>query len=211
MNRASIRAEVRRRLGDNTAFWTDANINDSINEGLEEMAEASEYYETSETENLSASSPIYDLSSLLDNDILRVSSIWNTQKEQWMQPTGPHLLNRKYARWEAITGEPESYYFRGLWHLRFFPKVAASSGTFTVYYSAVPPLLALDTQSPGFPEEYHYGLVEYALYDLLSQDQETNEALLHWAEYLGYEAGLFRWVKDRGNRAGVMGDNSAGI
>lgn len=205
MNRGSIRAEVRRRLGENTVFWTDANIDTSINEGLEEIAEASEYYETSESESLVADQPVYNLKTLLDYDLLRITSIWNPQRTQWMYPTAPHLLGRLYRRWEAIKGQPEAYYVRGLWNLRPYPKAAQSSGTLTLDYVAIPPLLAADDAVPGFPEEFQYGLVEYALYDLLAQDQETAEALLHYVEYLKHESGLTQWARERGNRSGVVG------
>jgi hypothetical protein len=54
-----------------------------------------------------------------------------------------------------------------------------------------------DTDEPELPEEYHMGIICYAVYDLLAQDAETEKALMWWAEYVQYETKLRDYVETR--------------
>ncbi len=65
------------------------------------------------------------------------------------------------------------------------------------YYKALPTPLSEDDDEPGFHDAYHYGLVEYALFDLYAQDAESNLALAHWQAYLGYETQLYEFTQRR--------------
>ena len=65
--------------------------------------------------------------------------------------------------------------------------------------------MSAGTDEPGFHRTFHYGLVEYAVSDLLSQDNETDLALRVWKEYLLYENGLKDYVEGRASVPTVHG------
>jgi hypothetical protein len=58
------------------------------------------------------------------------------------------------------------------------------------------------TDTPGFPEEFHAGLVDLAVSDLLAQERETSKALRYWDRGMGYGAELRQYVGGRQRLAG---------
>ncbi len=202
MTFAELQAEVFHRLDEDSAdpaFWTEAEVQAAINEGYEEMSDASEWYERDHNLPLLSKRTYYDLRSALGGEtVLTFQHAYNQTTRRWLYPGELRELDyRTFNQWEEITGQPEQFFVRGLFWLGTFPKAAADSGTIQTYFTALPPALFVDGDTPGSPEEFHYGLVEYALGDLLSQDGETQKALLHFKEYLTYEAGLKGWVEGR--------------
>ena len=57
--------------------------------------------------------------------------------------------------------------------------------------------MSADSDTPGFPQEFHFGIVEYALYDLFAQEGDTQKALKHWMDYEAYENALSKYVDGR--------------
>ena len=104
---------------------------------------------------------------------------------------------RVFPQWEDTIGPPERFFLRGLFWLGTFPKAAADGTTLQTWFTALPPSLEHDGSEPGFPEQFQYGLVEYAAGDLCLQDAEPTKALLHFKEYLTYETALMNDVASR--------------
>lgn len=213
MNLSELEAAVFRGLDESQTspvYWSQTDVDAALNEGVECLAEASEYNELSETLGLTAARTYYNLKALLTvaDRFLRVTRIWNPVASRWMEiVTIRELDEETYARWERTPGEPQNAIIRGLWWLGIFPRPTASTGTLTVYFAALPVPLALPTDTPGFPQEWHRGIVHYALYDLLAQSGETAKAIEHFKHFLEYQAGLVAYVKQRmrKDRVGVIG------
>lgn len=214
MDFTALKLEVTRRLDESSSspvFWTQAQIGESINKGLREIADATEYYETSDTIALTAATYAYDLTDStwsFSPTILSVRACHNDQTNRWMRPTTVKEMDRKYAKWETQVGEPDQYMLRGLWWLEFDLAVSSTAGTVTVYYTALPTDLSSGSDTPGFPQEYHLALVDYALYDCLCQEGENTKSLYYYGRYKEREEGLRRYVQQRliHDRVGAFGD-----
>lgn len=195
--------EVFLRLAENSSsptFWSRDEVKAALNDGYEEISDATEWYERNQVINLLSNRTYYDLRSVLSADtFLTPKRCLNSQTDRWLTPTSIRDMDTQlYRRWEVITvTEPERMFQRGLWWLGVFPQKGADSGTLRFYFTAIPPPLSADGDEPGFPEEFHYGLIEYAIGDLLGQEAESGKAIGKWGEYLGFEAGLGSYVDGR--------------
>jgi hypothetical protein len=202
MTFAELKAEVFRRLEENPdtpAFWTEVDVAEALNDGYEELSDASEFYERNAILNLLSNRTYYDLRCVLgDTQVLSFRTAFNSTTRRWMSPTDPRTLDtRVFQQWENITGEPEAIFTRGLWWLGVYPQAATDTGNMKVYFSSIPPALVNEDDKPGFPEEYHEALIEYAVGDLLSQDGETNKALRHFEEYMKLQGAMMKAVDGR--------------
>ena len=199
MNLSELEAIVMARADESATspvYWTSADVQHALQEGYQCISEASEWYETNETYGLTDGLMYHNLQLLLDKVPLRVTSVWNTQTNRWLTPCSVRDLDREIHKWEEIGGEPEQWFIRGVWTLGLFPIPDDTGGTITIYHTALPAALTTTTE-PGFPGEFQYGLIHYALYELFGQEAETREALRHWDIYEGYEKALKRWVDHR--------------
>lgn len=202
MNFSEIKTEVFRRLRESSsdpAFWTETDVEGAINEGYEEISDASEWYERNFNMPQLSKRTYYDLKRVFgDNPVLTVKHMYNATTRRWLYPVEVRDLDyRTFTQWEDIAGEPEMWFVRGLFWLGTFPKATADSGVLKVYYTSLPTAMSHSYDVPGFPSDFHYGLVEYALGELLSQESEQTKALDHFSEYLGYEKGLKDWTDGR--------------
>jgi hypothetical protein len=203
MNFGEMKTEVTRRLRDpstSTVFWSDTDVATAINDGLMELSDATEWYETYSVLSLLSSQIYYDLRTVLSDTILSPKCAFNQTTNIWLTPVCIRDLDyQTYREWETITGEPEKMFMRGLWWLGLFPKASADDtlGSLKLYFSAIPPAMDDDTDELDIPEEFQIALIEYALFDLLAQDKETKEALRHWVQYAALEERFRRYVGDR--------------
>lgn len=200
MTLAELRTEVFRRLEESASspvFWTAADITAALNEGYQEISDESEWDERVLTIDLLRERPYYDVRTVFPSSMLAIGAAYNDQTSRWLFPASPGDLAKGRLRWETVTGEPSHLLVRGLFWLGYWPQVAADSGTVQQHYVALPDDLVDDDDTPGFPETVHYGLVEYALAELWSQDAETTKAVQAWQMYLLYERALTDWVQGR--------------
>jgi hypothetical protein len=201
MNFLEMKTEVFRRLNESASspvFWEDADVEDALNEGLEELSDSTEWYETYSVIGLLSNLQYYDLRTLLSGTFLTPRSVQNQQNSRWMNYCTLRDLDFRTTRqWEAVTGEPEKVFLRGLWWLGTFPRSASDSGYLKFWHTAIPQPLVEDADTPEFPEEFHRALVEYAIYDLLCQDGETRKAMAHWAKYGAIEQSFNLYVQRR--------------
>lgn len=200
MTRADLRTEVFRRLQESSSapvFWTADDIDAAVDEGYDELSDATEWCERWFTVDLLQQRPAYDLRTLTTDTVLNIGRAFHVDTNRWLTPTTPRELDRGYRRWETVTGAPIRLWMSGLWWLRYYPLAGTDAGEVKQYIVVLPDALADDADEPGFPETLHYGLVEYALADLWAQDGEPTKALAAWKAYLAYEAGLMAFVQGR--------------
>ncbi len=202
MNFGQMQTEVRRKLNETSAtFWTNDDIQEALNEGYGEISDETEWYEREATIQTTANRLYHDLRSILGDTFLSLRRVWNATTEEWLYPTGHREMDGGYRQWELVQGEPRQVYIRGLWWLAQWPKRPVDDGRSRVVYTAIPPAMDDSTDEPEFPKEFHRGIVEYALSDLLSQERETKKAVACWNQYLTYQQGLKQFVQGRQSQA----------
>lgn len=210
MTRAEIRAEVFRRLRESSSlpvFWQETDINVSMQEGYEEIADATEWYETYQTISILKDRPYYDARTLIRDQFLVLGKAFNVTTDRWLTAVKPGDLDLNDLRWERRATEPEYVMVRGLWWIGYWPVKGAAVGKVKQYFIGLPPPLEDDDDEPRFEEEVHYGLVEYVLWDLFAQDGEVDLAWAAWKEYLRYE-GMLGVIKGKRNRVPKLTGNS---
>ncbi len=201
MQLSELVTEVYRRIDESEnapAYWLETDVIKALNEGYEEISDATEWCETNETLSFVQDILYYDINLLFSSvPPFKVTGIFNNQTSRWLRQDSVNNLDKRYASWQQIGGEPEVYIVRGLWMIGLWPRPDANSGSAAVYFSSMPALLVADADTPGFPAEFHFALIEYALYELMSQDAETKESLVHYQRYKGYEQRLKLWTQER--------------
>lgn len=212
MTFAELKAEVFRRLEEAASapvFWTDADVALALNDGYQEISDATEWCEDIFTLALLRERPYYDVRFLTPRPVLRLTAAFNNQTQRWLTPCVPTDLDAGYRRWETVTGEPTHQMVRGLWFLGLWPMADEEHGSIQQHFTTLPASLRLAADEPGFPETVHYGLVEYALADLWAQDAEATKATTAWQTYLAFEAALMDWVQGRAAVPLVHGHHTA--
>jgi len=199
MNLGEIHRKVRKRLDEESqAFFSDEDILASIQEGYEEMADASGFFERWAMVKMLKGRTYYDLSQILPRSFLAVSRVFNPNTNKWLDPVTDRDLDYKtLPQWELTDGTPEKYLVRGVWWLGVFPHERQDTPGLRVYHIGLAPPLREPTDVPQFPQEFHEGLVTFAISDCLAQQRETKKALKYWASYSVYEGQLTDYVDRR--------------
>ena len=207
MTFAELKAQTFRRLREVSpgVFASEADIEQAINEGYQEISDATEWCERWQTIDLLRERPYYDLRTVVGPSLLAISAAYHEDNNRWLVPTSLHELDGIDRRWEARIGPPERLLTRGLWWLGYWPRAGSDSGTIKQYYISLPDALADDDEEPGFPEPFHEALADFAVADLVAQDAEAKQAMLAWDSYLAREAGLRKWVRERAEVQTVRG------
>ncbi len=198
MTLAEMKSDVRRRLNESGAeFFSDDDIADSLQEGLDEIADITEYYEREATLGLLTGRTYYDLRTVLPDTFLSPRAAWNTTTQRWLTATDARDLDeRTFVQWELTYGEPVRYLMRGNWWLGTWPRNSSDSLGIRMIYTSIPAALT-DDEEPAFPVEFHMAAPDFAVFDLLGQERETQKALALWNSFLGYCAGLKKHVQSR--------------
>jgi len=199
---SEIRSRVRTRFEhSSTTRWTNADINAAINAGLEELSEATGYYERHISIPLKQDRTYYDLRGLIPDTALTVSAVWHENTNRWLNP----LTHREmtYEEWETVIGDPIVWFPRGLWWLGLWPHPSGDVDQWVkVYFCGIAPALTDDAQEPAdLPEEFCDALEEYAIYELEQREGETEKALMMWQSYRQREYQLAQHVSHRVHRA----------
>lgn len=199
MNFGDMKTQTRRKLNELAAnFWSDEDVAAALNKGLAEMADATEYYERYVNIPLLSGRGYYNLKNVIDDTFLSPRRAFNTITGRWLIPTDTREMDyHTYVQWELTSGQPERYLMRGNWWVCFFPRPDSDGREVRFYHTAIPPEMEDDDDEPGFPREFHQGVVDYALYDCMAQDREEKKALAFWASYKVHEAGLHQYVERR--------------
>ena len=199
---SDIRSRVRTRFeAASTTRWSNADVNDAINDGLAELGEATRYYERYVSVPLKEARTYYDLRGLTPETVLSVTGVWHEAGNRWLSPVS--VADLRFEEWEETSGDPGSWFTRGQWWLGFWPRSSGDPGEFVrVYFTAVPPDMDADGDGPHqLPDEFVPALEEYALYELYQREGETQKALFWWGKYKEREMSLERHMAHRVSRA----------
>jgi hypothetical protein len=184
------------------SYWTEEDVEDALNEAYEEITDHSEWYETSQNFTVYAHRTYHDLRYMLSDpsSFLRVAAVYNLTTNRWLEPTNKLLLDlHSYREWETVSvTEPQCWFMRGLWWLGLFPRKASdTANAIKVFLKRMPTALANESDEPGFFEDLHDALVDYAVYDLLCQDHEFNKAQKYFDRFLTKAEDLKNRVEGR--------------
>jgi hypothetical protein len=205
MTFGEMQTEVRRKLHESGVdFFSNQDVKDAINEGSDELADATEWHERQVTIPLLQGRTHYDLTTVIPEPFLTPLRCWNVTTSQWLTPVDPLELDTKtWVQWELIYGEPQKYMMRGNGWLGVFPRRSANGGGVRFIYTSIPGAMTDDDEEPEFPREFHPALTEFAISDLLAQVRERKKALDRWASYVSYQEGLRAYVNNRQSIAGI--------
>ena len=151
----------------------------------------------------------YDLRGFTPEDMIGVTSVWDTVSSAWLDPVGePDSVGG--VRWEASAGQPQVFWMRGIYWLGVWPIPSDSTGYIRVHFSGLAPHFVIDQDVLAeLPDDFIPALEDYALYEMSAQDGETSKAMEHYKNY-SERSDAFRQFVERRTvtaRHGVIGSN----
>jgi hypothetical protein len=106
-----VRTRYESASGGSSTRWSDTRLTDFVNEGLENLAESTGFYERYTTIPFQAERNYFDLRGFTPETVVRVKSVYNSQGGgAWLQPVNPDLLD---MNWRRATGVPQCFWTRG--------------------------------------------------------------------------------------------------
>lgn len=186
MTRIQIRALVRANLSDaGVTFFDDAAINDSLQDGYNEVAAKCRCIQKSAVVNQVANSPYYDFITLGISDYLGTIAIFNPSTNFWLRDDiSLRDFDRLRRDWEKWSGQPQFWAPHSLKYIAVAPNLAATNGEqFTLWYWATAPVMTSDSDVPLIATDMQNILEEYATADLLEDASEVTKASVYWSDY----------------------------
>lgn len=167
----------------NPTYYTTLDMNDSIQDGVDEICAFSGCIWKSATIPFVANKSYYDLLTLIP-DYIGVVAIFNNTIKRWLLPQSRRKFNQDRIDWESAVGVP--YYFDVVSHryMVIYKKPgAANYGNMFVFYRAAATTLA-DTTNIPIPEDHLTALENYCVADLWEQNQEFTKGSERLKEYI---------------------------
>jgi len=182
MTRDDIAARVRFNLNDTgITFYSANDINDSIQDGYNEVVALGRTIESTATINFVANLSYYDLSTLI-SDYMHIIGIFNNNSKKWLDYLPLKLLQATDARWETKTGQPKFFTVLDDSYIALYPKLGSASGNMLVMYKAKANTLLAAT-TPTIQTYNQVVLEQYSTSDLLEQAEEYSKAQRFSVEY----------------------------
>lgn len=174
MTRVDLTARLQNYLP-NTTYYQPIDFNDSIQDGLSEVAALTGCVYNTATIPFTANRTYYDFLTLLP-DYIGVVAIFNSVIRRWLFPTSLTKLNQARWDWEVAGGTP--YWFVPINHRYvaiYMKPLTVGYGNMYVFYRAAAPTLT-DTTLLPVPADHIQALEGYVLTDLWEQNQEFSKA-----------------------------------
>jgi hypothetical protein len=187
----------------NTEYYDIQAMNDSIQDGMDEVAAFSGCIYASASLPFVENRTYYDMLTLLP-DYIGVVAIYNAAINRWLIPTSEKQLDQDRIDWESAYGTP--YYFNCKNHryIAIYKKPANPGyGNMYVFYIASAPLLNDGTSIP-IPDDHMTALESYCIQDLWAQQQEFSKASTYTDTYARNLETLRVYMRNRRNSDRVM-------
>lgn len=182
MTRDEIKTRVASNLYDSGMVnFTDDTINDSIQDGYDEVSLLTQCIEKIATVSFVDQLTYYNLATLI-SDYYRVIAIWNNNTNRWLEPIAFGELEEFGSRWETYNGEPSHFSPVGWEYVAIYRKPSTASGNMLVFYKAFADTLA-GGSTPVIPAGEGNILEYYSTQDLLDQHLEYAKAQTYWNIY----------------------------
>src|SRR3990172_6158683 len=201
---STITARARTKFEqESSTRWPDSAFHLAINEVLDELSEATHFYERVVSIPISADRIYYDLHVYVPDDFISVRAVWSTSLEHWLNPSTPE---RFYPRWEEAVGDPHEFFTRGWNWLGVYPHPASSAtGFLRVYFSCLAPRFThAQSVLSDLTDDFATALEDYAVYDLQVQDGEPEKALIRWGAFAARQQALAGFVAGRSRAVGSI-------
>jgi len=184
-NRVDIKLKVT-NFFQNPAYYLGADLNDSIQDGTDEITAFSGCNYGVALIPFVGSLSYYDLLTLIPNYI-GVIAIFNGATKCWMTPTSVRKLDQYRPDWETAIGTPEFFVPINHRYIAICKKpLVQDYGNMYMLYVSSSPVLDDATTLP-FPSEYAQLIEAYVKTDLWEQNEEFTKAS---KEFLIYQQQL---------------------
>lgn len=197
MNRTQMAARLQ-NFFQNPAYYKSIDINDSLQDGLDEIAAFTGCIFKSATIPFTQNTTYYNMVNLIP-DYIGVYAIFNAVIRRWMTPSSLRKFNQVRIDWETIGGTP--FYFSPVSHryLAIFRKpLVPAYGNMYVFYVASAPLLNDTTEIP-IPDDHLSALESYSIQDLWEQNQEFSKAANYLETYSNNLESLRVYMQNKRN------------
>lgn len=200
-----------------TVRWSDADILKAVNEGLDDLSLEAGFYERHVTVPIQEGVRYYDLRGFTPEVVLSITSIYSTQRNDWLAGTTVDELDRFNPMWEQSAGSPMKYFTMGIFWMGIWPVANQDNldGYMLVYFQGLAPHF-VHNQSvlDDLPDEIAPALEDYAMYEMAAQDGLPDRALMYWGQkaedgkpgtgYVEKRRLLKSRIDGRLSRAGIM-------
>ena len=193
INRVRVRYEI--EGGGSNVRYSDDDITSFINDGLGELAEATHFYERYVTIPIIEGNSYYDIRGFTPDIPVNIKAIWNSVRNDWMKEIIQENLE---WTWERSSGDPQTYFTRGIYWIIVAPVPKATTGYLKVHFAAIPAkFTSVQSVLGDLPDDYVPALEAYCLYEMAALDRLTSMALMYWKDYSTREKSLADFVDDR--------------
>lgn len=198
MTKQEIRAAIIRHLRESTTpvRWTATEIDHYIDDGYRDLAERTGAIVGERL--LVCGSGVHFIS--LPRDILFPIAIVDDATGEAVDPVHWTYIEDMDSDWlEKNASRPQVFAAFGLFELSLYPAYGAT-GTLRGTFAICPETLALDTDEPDLPPEYHAALVHYGSYRCLLKNADgprLGRALRQLGYFNDYVEGLDTWADGR--------------
>ena len=179
MTRAEIKNRILRQINDNvdsSVFFTTAQLNSLVDEGLEVLAESTHAIKRTALFAQRPGTIYYSPASIAD-DIMFPVRIWNNTRQTRLTALSMQELDEYRLRWGLTTGDPEVW-FPVSWDLfGLYPATSTSGGIMRMDYVAWPREMVDDNDEPEQVEASHQVAVLYGAYIGLLKKWDSENAL----------------------------------
>jgi hypothetical protein len=209
--RLQIANKIRENLNDQGYFYTADDLNDSLQDGYDEVAAESGCIEKGSVVDFVPNTVYYDLRALIPG-FLSLVGIWNRRVKRWMVPVSYRELDKLRENWEIAHGEPYLFAPVNYRYIAIFP---ATSGVgveeinkMYVIHKAQANTLTDDTE-PNIPINVQDDiLTHYSTMDMFEQAEEWTKAQAHFGHYMDKIEQLDKIIRRRDvERLGRLGGN----
>ena len=182
MNRDQLAQKIRNNLNDaGVTYYSAADLNESIQDGYDEVAVYCECIERTATLNFQSDITYYDFSTLIP-DYYRLVRLYSHATNRFL---GVNLERENFgysSDWELNQGAHQDFIIKGPKLVGISGRKTNAVGNFKVWYKAQANILG-SRDVPRIDVRYHLMLENYGTADLLEQNQEYTKASTYWAQY----------------------------
>lgn len=179
MTRGELTTQILTALGDSPTapiFWSRAEIQDTIQDGQEVLAETISAVKRTAYLALAAGTNFYPLQ-VIAPDLLRIQRVYLDSQHRRLTAMTRIQLDTFHETWRTVSGVPEAYLSMGYDWICLWPTPAVSGDILRVDYTAWPRALDSDSDWPELLEADHDTLVYYGIYDGLLKRWDVQQAL----------------------------------
>jgi len=216
MNRSTIRQNVLEHLREdpsNPVRWSVGEVNRYIDDGYQEVVERTGAVVDTTVLTAAGNNPYVTL----PENTLYPIALKDVTTDMPIDPVHWKVIDNEDSQWvgRVTPTRPDLFAPWGLFEIILFPAYANES-TVSLIHAIDPGPLASDSAEPDIPTQFHYSLVEYAIWRCMIKDadqERLQRAQMHFQHFEEKMGGVTRWTKDRnrGIFSAIYGERLRGV